>query len=705
MRPEVKKNLPAFPYGAVYFRKSNPPQQDWQRDYQVASEDGMNMFRHWFMWSAIEVAPGKYDWDEYDRQLDLARDNGIKTMIAEMITAAPEWAFRQFSHARFETVDGDRIGSQMGGSSATGGFPGLCLDNEDVKDIAGRFLTELATHYQSHPSLAGYDVWNECNFRPETCYCPATAVKLRAWLKDRYGDLKTLGDAWYRHSYADWEDIEPPRYGGPYPDYLDWLEFRIDNAFRLMRWRVETIRRVDQEHLIAGHGVAAALDRMATGGADDWKAASEVEVYGLTWVASRKGDQPWKQWHAVDLTRASSRGKPFWHAEAQGGPLWMQPQVTGRPLDDGRVATPEDIRLWNLITFAAGGRGFLYPRWRPLLDGPLFGAFGAYGMDGSRTPKSEMVSAMAVWANAPEQQGLWDADPVKGDIGIVYVPESQLHCQAQQGNTDFYSQSVWGAYQGFFDNNIQADWVHIDHIDEYDLLYLPFPVMLSEAHCDKLIQWVKNGGSLISEGCPAYFGDRGKVGTVQPNFGLDELFGASESYVEFTPDLNDDLRFNTGGNGHSVCGGLYIQKYALQGGKDVGWFDDGDIAVVENAHGKGKTLLIGTFPGYGYFHHDSPSSREFFAGLLKWIGSAQHVESSNPVITARLQQGGGGLYLWAVNPSRAPQKTRLTVSGNWTLSGQTRTLWGDQAPTTEGQSVRLEINGRDGMVIALAQTD
>ena len=64
--------LPQVPFGAVYFRKSNPPQQDWERDYKTAAEDGLNVFRHWFMWSAIERAPGKFDWDDYDRQLDLA---------------------------------------------------------------------------------------------------------------------------------------------------------------------------------------------------------------------------------------------------------------------------------------------------------------------------------------------------------------------------------------------------------------------------------------------------------------------------------------------------------------------------------------------------------------------------------------------------------------------------------------------------------
>ena len=79
--------LPAFPYGAVYFRKSNPPREDWERDYQTAAQDGMNIFRHWFLWSAIEVAPGVFDWEEYDRQLDLAARNGMKTIIAEMITS------------------------------------------------------------------------------------------------------------------------------------------------------------------------------------------------------------------------------------------------------------------------------------------------------------------------------------------------------------------------------------------------------------------------------------------------------------------------------------------------------------------------------------------------------------------------------------------------------------------------------------------
>ena len=56
----ARELLPAFAYGAVYFRKSIPPREDWERDYRTAAEDGLNLFRHWFLWSAIGVAPGVY---------------------------------------------------------------------------------------------------------------------------------------------------------------------------------------------------------------------------------------------------------------------------------------------------------------------------------------------------------------------------------------------------------------------------------------------------------------------------------------------------------------------------------------------------------------------------------------------------------------------------------------------------------------------
>src|ERR1700722_11524499 len=202
-----------FPYGAVYLRKSNPPAEDWARDHKTAAQVGMNTFRHWFLWSAIEVAPGKFDWADYDRMMDLAAANGLKVVIAEFTTCAPEWAFRKYAAAKYKANDGTTQGSEIGASTVVGGFPGLCLDNPEAQAAAEKFLTALVERYRNHPALLGYDIWNENTLngggaRKLNCYCEGSKARLREWLKARYGSLEAMGKAWNRYSYESWEDVE-----------------------------------------------------------------------------------------------------------------------------------------------------------------------------------------------------------------------------------------------------------------------------------------------------------------------------------------------------------------------------------------------------------------------------------------------------------------------------------------------------------------
>ena len=693
---DIRANLPKHPYGAVYYRVSNPPREAWERDYRTASEDGNNAFRHWFLWSAIEHSPGQYTWDDYDRQLDLAAENGMKTIVAEMTMWAPEWTVRLYPHARLEHASG-RLGSpRMHASCATGGI-GMCLDNDDLRKRAEDFLRELAGRYRVHPGLGGYDIWNECNYSEGHCYCDASVARFRRWAENRYGSLQGVREAWRRYSLAEWDDVVPPRELLPYADSLDWLEFTRENAYELMKWRADVLGEVDPDHAILAHGLSLSLNRLASGGADDWKAASLVEGYGLTWGSSRHGDEPWKQPRAMDLIRNASRGKPFWHAEAYGGPLWMASNVLGKPRDEGRICYPEDIRYWNLTSYMHGATGVFFLRWRPLLDGILFGAFGPYGMDGSRTDRSEMSTNIAKWVQAPEQEKLWKSRPVKGEVGILFLPDSQALNYVQQHDARFFSDCYEGAYRGFFDNNIQADFVHIDDIDDWRFLYLPFPVMMREDTAARIKAWVSSGGTLISEGCPAYWGDRAHVGEIQPNQGLDEMFGARETYVEFTPDILDDLKLNV--HGVDTWGGIYLQCYEPTTGTAIGWYEDGRVAAVENQFGSGKTLLIGSMPGRGYMTHDGEGGREFYRSMYAFGGDPQMVAVSDKRVRARIHDGDGGTFLWIANPCRIDITVVVTVSNRFDFSGVASLRGADGR--VRGNTVYLTAPGRDVTVFAL----
>ncbi|MEP1208398.1 MAG: beta-galactosidase [Rhizobiaceae bacterium] len=693
------------PFGAVYFRKSNPPREDWERDYRIAAEDGLNTFRHWFMWSVIERKPGEFDWSDFDKQLDLAAENGMQTIIAEFSMTTPEWMIRQYPDAVQVRANGQRLFSAMSQSSATAGFGNhngsgagvLTFNHPQVKQAAGNFLTELATRYRGHPGLYGYDVWNECNYGHDIDFSEPTKKAFRDWLKARYGDLDTLASVWHRYSYAEWEDIEPPRLLLPYAEGLDWIQFKRENNYDQMQFRIDSISAADPDAAIVAHGVAGFVKDMASRGSDDWLAASKVDTYGYTFIQGRQGAEPWRNFYPSDLVRGASRGKPFWHAERQGGPLWMQPQVLGRDKEDGRVAQPEDIRLWSMCSFAGGASGMMNLRYRPLLNGPLFGAFGSYGMDGSRTPRSEIVSDIAKWANHPAQADLFDASPVIGDVGLLVVPEVQEwdYLLSAEGGFDTYQAAMFGAYKGFVENNILVDWVQLSDIDRYKLLYFPYPIMMRQDQADILSDWIARGGILISESCPGYFGDHGRVGTVQPNLGLDTVFGAKEAEVEFMPDIadRDQLEFE----GLTLTCGGFLQSYEPTTGTGLGQFKGGRIAVVENKFDNGRTLLIGSHVSASNFRKTTADSRAFFRKLLDWAGIVPQIEVSNRHVQARLQEGNGR-FLWLINAADAEQFGHVTLSDGSLAHAMMH--WGEGENSYDDGQFR--IGPKDAIIVKLA---
>jgi beta-galactosidase len=223
--------------------------------------------------------------------------------------------------------------------------------------------------------------------------------------------------------------------------------------------------------------------------------------------------------------------------------------------------------------------------------------------------------------------------------------------------------------------------------------------MLKNDTVQKLRKYLEQGGTLISEGLPAYFGDHGRAGATQPNDGLDQVFGARESYVEFTPDLLDNLSLEVGGQ--SIHGRYFLQEYAPSGGQPAGHYANGHIAAVENHYGRGRTLLIGTFPGAGYYLHHSPTAKAFFAGLLNLANVQPQLRTDNAFIQARLHTGVGGSYLWVVNPSRKEATVTVSLAGPAPAFRSAEDIWGKRPVRVGDRKVSLTVAARDAAVIAL----
>ena len=132
----------------------------------------------------------------------------------------------------------------------------------------------------------------------------------------------------------------------------------------------------------------------------------------------------------------------------------------------------------------------------------------------------------------------------------------------------------------------------------------------------------------------------------------------------------------------------------------MGYYDNGSVAAVENSFGKGKTLLIGTFPGAGYYAHPSPEGQPFYAGLLDWANVTPKLRASDNVVKVRLHEGAGGTYVWILNPSRTPRHVDITLPVHQKLN-EAVDVWQNQPVTIQSQSLSLTVGDRDAAVIRL----
>jgi beta-galactosidase len=176
------------------------------------------------------------------------------------------------------------------------------------------------------------------------------------------------------------------------------------------------------------------------------------------------------------------------------------------------------------------------------------------------------------------------------------------------------------------------------------------------------------------------------------------MFGAREKYVEFDPDLSEQLTLEV--KGSKIYGRYFRQDYDLLGGKAAGQYSNGNIAAVENSFGQGKTLLIGTFPGAGYYLHHAAPTRELFAGFLKAAGLTQQVAIDDGTVQARLHQGDGGTHLWVTNTTRTEKKVTVTLAAGGFASAED--VWGGVAIACSGREFTMNVPARDAVVARLS---
>jgi hypothetical protein len=189
--------------------------------------------------------------------------------------------------------------------------------------------------------------------------------------------------------------------------------------------------------------------------------------------------------------------------------------------------------------------------------------------------------------------------------------------------------------------------------------------MLQQAVADALKAYVRDGGTLISEARPAWNDDRGLANARIPGGGLDQTFSARErelraaDTVAFTmePGLDGALASLAGRTFNGLAFAEHLEV-AGNGARVLGRFPadagrDGDAAIVMSTQGRGRAILIGTFPSAA-FEQDPEKMRstgEFLQRLIASAGVSPEVriDGAPGRVEARFLESSDAIVLIAIN--------------------------------------------------------
>lgn len=607
----------------------------WGKDLDGIQAAGFNTVKTWLDWATGEPQPGRFSFANLDLLLRLAEQRHLHVIVQVYLDSAPDWIGQRYPDARFVDRSGAVIDSQTA--------PGYCIDHPGVRQEVVKFLSALSEEANRYNALAGWDVWSEPHVinwaefpylrNPEFCYCPNSQARFRNWLKRKYGTLDALNAAWYR-GFTQWEQVTPPRYPTilSYTDYIDWRNFITDKLAGDLKTRTDAVRTADHAHPITSHAAAPGLFTSPTDGygePDDWKMSADADFFGTSlYPKHSQSTQPWsygKLAAGLDFTRSAghSLGKGFWIGELQAGQ-----GATGMRIAEPVTAQDEQFWMWQVV--AHGARELAIYAWYPMSSGFESNGYGLINLDGSLTERARAAGKVAKTIEQ-HSQNLLTAHPAPAQIAILYNRLSYMVGGSQPSLSKMGSaepDSLMGLYRAFFEQQIPVDFVEPQdlmkpHSEQYKIVFVPYPVMLSKQTAEAIKQFVANGGTAVAEARLAWNDERGFASDVIPGFGLDEVFGAREKMIR--PEDRPQLKVL----GSTVPGAAFEEELTpYSGSRVVGTFADGQPAVVSHAYGKGHAILIGTFAALEYFREPSDAAKHWFLHLARDAGMSEDVTVS-----------------------------------------------------------------------------
>ena len=329
------------------------PREIWQEDAELMVRAGVNLVTVGvFSWARLEPSPGAYDFAWLDEVLDLLHAHGIAVDLATPTASPPPWLGILHPETLPVNPDGVRL--------AAGSRNQFTPASRVYRDRALAIATALAERYAAHPAVRMWHVGNEFG---QIDFGDEAAREFRLWLRERYGSIDALNEAWgtlvWAQGYRDFDEILPPRRMPYLVNPAQSLDFRRYTSWALQRVFTE------QRDAIRDAGATQPVTTNFTGFeplTDLWEWAEEVDVVADDQYPDHASTTSSSDIALVqDLMRSLGEGRPW---------VLMEQAVSATSWRPHNLPKSRDrARLDSLQAVARGADAICFFQWRQARTG------------------------------------------------------------------------------------------------------------------------------------------------------------------------------------------------------------------------------------------------------------------------------------------------------------------------------------------------
>ncbi len=475
----------------------------------------------WAQLTLVEDDPGKFDlafWlDYFKRTHSNAACLSGGGCVAYYPTQIP------FHHRSAWLGDRDVLGELISGCRKLGMVVIVRTDpHATYDDMQAAHPDWIAVDAEGKPRRhwASPEMWVTCGYGP---YNFEFMTEVKKELMSRYhmdgffvNRWDGSGECYCVHCQKNFKDasgFELPRTSNPLDParraYILWKQQRLFDLWQL--WDRES-RKINSDSCVIPNNGAGALSPH-----DGAKFGASVPLLVADRQARRGLMPPWRNGKTVKEYRAVLGQKPM------VGLFGVGLEEPYRWKDS--VQSDEEIRIWALDGIANGGQ-------------PWFSKFSGALHDRR-------------WLKPVEDLYLWHADNERylrhdtpiARVALVYSQQTAWFYGGEQANAKVEDHAL-GWYQALVEARVPFEMVHDRLLDtertkQFKTLILPNIAALSEAQCNQLRAFVKNGGSLIATHETSLYDE---WGVRRKDFGLADLLGVKWSGKIEGPMQNSYLR-------------------------------------------------------------------------------------------------------------------------------------------------------------------